>query len=568
MNKLVLAALVAATLAMPACAGSRFTPQATALTPALTHRSGTSLAGKAAPTPYPLPKQTPDWQIVEKPVPYDFHSVGPDRSACKTGEGLTYRVGPGQAYPQPHNVPWLRLLPCDTVLIYPSAAPYSDVIYLASRGRVHKAITVSGVLDPKTGARPVFDGTHAISWADQDPDKYLLCNGMIVIGNPDPYKISYKYGYKPGYLIVENLEIRNAFGKYPGSNQPVYTCTDTSGVPHPWAEFSAGIDVDPAEHLLVQNMYLHRNGLGMFTNSIDYENGQSRDFIVKDNTILNNGNGEASLHNMYNEVVGERVIHNYFGPPIVNTQGENIKDRGVCVEFADNYIDSGNNLIAARDPQSNAAFEVTQVDAYGTNCASEFYVHGNTFVSRGPTEFQGMSTIVGFGDGTIDGAPQYNRWGSFYFYDNVAIAIANRNNYGLKAAVIWQNGNQLHPSTFYATNNLFYSAPQSKGNQAPTWAACLWQQYVDFTTDWSSQKMLVKFATATDGEEAVGTPCSGSGMGGIAVSKADPGFVDFAHGDFHLKPSSPYYSLKAQLPAAVTQRGLLPDGVPYPTPQP
>jgi hypothetical protein len=90
----------------------------------------TSEGGRAphsASTPFPLPKQTPNWGIVEKPKPWDFTSTGPDRTLCKPNQGPTYRVGPNQPYPEPHNVPWLRLLPCDTVLIYPSSKAYSDL---------------------------------------------------------------------------------------------------------------------------------------------------------------------------------------------------------------------------------------------------------------------------------------------------------------------------------------------------------------------------------------------------------------------------------------------------------
>jgi hypothetical protein len=550
---------------LSACGGSHFTPAPAAAAPS--GRSAAAVSSERA-TPYPLPSTTPDWTINEKPKPWDYSSTGPDRKNCGAHEGLTYRVGPGHPYPLPRNVPWLRLLPCDTVLIYPSSQPYDDQVYIAVRGRVHKAITVSGVLDPKTGKRPIFDGSHAVTSPREGVDPYLLCLGMIIVGKPnDIVAPNQVYGYKPGYLIIENLEVRNAFGKYPGSHQPVYTCTDTKGVAHPWGEFVSGLYLNPGEHILIKNNYLHNNGLGAFVNSLNAEDGQSRDFYVTDNTIIDNGNGEASQHNYYFEVVGERVIHNYFGPPIANTQGENIKDRSVCVEYSDNYIDSGNNLIAFRDPQSNGVYEWHQKDAWHDQCASQLYVHGNTFVSRGPTEFQGMSTILGFGDGTIEADPRNNRFGAVYFYNNVVVGIANRNNYGLKGASIFQNGNlQNGPTTLYGLNNLFYTMPASAGSAVPTFAACYWQRYVDFTQDWSSEKMLDKFASATDGNEAVGVPCDGSGMSGIAVSHANPGFVNAAGGDFHLQPTSPYYSLKAPFPSDVTLRKLQPDGIGYPTP--
>ena len=557
-NLSVAAALAVAAL-LPACGGSsHFAPSTTPLA------AQTMAVHKAVPTPYPLPSKTPDWQTVEKPVPWDFTSTGPDTSKCGPHDGLIYRVGPGQMYPQPHNVPWLRLLPCDTVMIYPGTTPYSDVVNISVSGALHRSITIEGVLDPKTGARPVFDGSHAQTSPNEATNPYLVCAGMIIVGIPDD-TIPYRYGYKPSYIIVKNLEVRNAFGKYPNSNQPSYTCTDTKGVPHPWAEFSSGLYFNPGQHILIQNNYLHNNGLGAFVNSLNGPYQQSRDFIVKDNTMENNGNGEASLHNMYFEVVGERVIHNHFGPPIVNTQGENIKDRGVCIEYSDNYIDSGNNLIAFRDPQSNGTYEAKEVDAFGNKCNGEIYVHGNTFVSRGPTVWQAMSVINGFGDGTVEGDPWTNRFGAVYFYSNVVIAIADRDNYGLSAAPIFQNGNLKNgPTTWYGINDLFYSAPATAGHQAPKFAACYWQQYVSFTSDWVNLPMEIKYSKATDGNDSVGTPCDGSGMGGLTVSKADPGFVNFAGGDFHTTPSSPFNSLKAPLPQAVVTRKLLPDGVPYP----
>lgn len=317
-------------------------------------------------------------------------------------------------------------------------------------------------------------------------------------------------------------------------------------------------------------MYLHRNGLGAFVNSVGANLAQSRDFYVTDNTILDNGNGNAGLHNFYFEVIGERVIHNYFGPPIVNTQGENVKDRSVCLEWSDNYIDSGNHLLTFRDPQSNGPYEWKQVDAFGAPCAGEIYVHGNTLVSRGPTVYQAMSEIVGFGDGNLDGSENNNRYGSVYFYNNSVIAVANKNNYDMKAAIVFDNVNTLKPTIFYGIDNLFYSMPQTAGMLPPVFAACFYQQSVNFVQDWDNDPMLVKFSSVGGGYSGPNPkPCNGSGMSGISVAKGgDPGFTDAAKGDFHLTPSSPFYKLNAPLPSAVTQRHLQPDGVQYPYPSP
>jgi hypothetical protein len=534
---------------------------------AVPDRSAVSVPAAHRPTPFPLPKRTPDWTVVETPTRWDYRSTGPDRSACARDEGLAYQVGPSEAYLNPRDVPWLRLLPCDTVLIHYRAKPYDDIVYIASRGRRHKAITIAGVPDPATGARPVLDGSHAVTPTNAGVNPYVLCFGMIVIANPSDAAVPTRaWGYKPGYLIVENLEVRNAYGKYPGAAGPVYTCTDLGGKAKPWGNFTAGLYVNPAEHLLVKNMYFHNNGLGAFANSLFAQAGQSRDFYVTGNVFSDNGNTSPSLHNYYAEVIGERVIHNHFGPPVDLTQGENIKDRSVCAEYADNYIDGGNSAIAFRDPQSNGAFEMKEKDAYGDACVGNLFVHGNTFVSRGPTVFGNMTQIVGFGDGAT-GGPQNagnNRYGHVYFYGNVVVAIGDSNAYGMRAVPIFQNGNVAAPTTFSAIDNLFYTTRRTAGQRPPPFAACYWQGLVGFVSNWSNRRIAVKFATKTDGSYAVGKPCDGSGMRGIVTSSGDPGFVDAPAGDYHTKANSPFAHLKAPLPAAVTERGLLPDGQPYP----
>jgi hypothetical protein len=181
-----------------------------------------------------------------------------------------------------------------------------------------------------------------------------------------------------------------------------------------------------------------------------------------------------------------------------------------------------------------------------------------------------MSEVVGFGDGTLDGPITYNRVGSVYFYNNSVVAVGNRDNYDMKAAVVFDNVNTLKPTTFYGINNLFYSIPQTKGKQAPAFAACGYQRSVDFTQNWDNKKMLVKFLSQQNDYTGPGAlPCDGSGMSGISVAaKGDPGFVNAAGGDFHLTPGSPFYSLHGALPSAVTERHLQPDGVQYPTPSP
>jgi hypothetical protein len=130
--------------------------------------------------------------------------------------------------------------------------------------------------------------------------------------------------------------------------------------------------------------------------------------------------------------------------------------------------------------------------------------------------------------------------------------------------------NALKPTTFYGLNNLFYSMPQTAEKKPPAFAACSYQQSVDFTQVWDNYPMLVKFVSQTGSYSGSGAvACSDSVLKGISVAKGgDPGFVNAATGDFHLTPSSPFYRLTAALPSAVIQRHLQPDGIQYPNPSP
>jgi len=525
-----------------------------------------SPAAQPSTQPTVGPRGAPNWTTIEAPAPWDYTSTGPDQTACAAGEGVTYKVGPGQPYANPHNVPWLALLPCDTVLISYQTQPYSDRLYIASRGSKGKAIRISGVLGPN-GERPIFDGSHAIMYAGQGYNPYVQPYGMIIIANPNTTEVpTLAYGHKPGYIVIENLEVRDAYGDGPTGPTHGYGYTDPSGTFNAWPQFTAGIYINPGEHITLRNNYLHDNGLGAFVNSLDNEQGQSRDLYVVDNHFANNSNTGAGLHNFYPEVIGERVIHNHFDPPIANTQGENIKDRSVCVEYSDNYIAGGNNNIAFRDPQSNGAFEAQAVDAFGEKCNGNLFVHGTTFVLTGPQEDGASSNLIGYGDGTGDGPSGIpnNRFGNVWFYSNVVVTVGDMNPYAMRSAPIFQNTNS--PTVqFTALNDLFYSKPQSAAGSALPFARCYVQGTVTFTNSAMIGSLVGSYESTPDGILGVGTPCDLTNLGTISlIPGTDPGFLNNAGGDYHTTGASPFASLNAPLPSAITMRGLAPDGKPYP----
>ncbi|MDE2483261.1 MAG: hypothetical protein KGN02_13875 [bacterium] len=551
----------------------------------------------ANPTKNPLPAVQPNFQTVEAPVPWNYTSVGPDRHACASNEGLVYHVGPTEAYKDPHEVPWLRLLPCDQVFIDYRQQPYVDRIYITVRGAQGKAIRIAGVPGPN-GQLPVFDGHSAIEYTDEDYNQYEEPFGMITVGFPGTTPKA--YGYEPGYLQIENLEIRNvnaddsSAGYYVNANGVLgatfynWDGRVVAGIP-PGHAFGTGLYIFPAQHVTIRNLYIHDNSMGAFVNSQDGSHAQSRDFLFIDNHLANNGSlHHATVHNFYFELIGERVIHNRFDAPLPMLQGENIKDRSVCVEYSDNYVEGGNHVIAFRDPQSNGAYEVAELDAFGEPCLKNLFIHGNTIVGTGPQLFNEMSEMFGFGDGEGNGPANdaNNRYGDVYFYDNVVVARGDYDNCGcsfMKAMPIFTNPNITKPSTFHAINDLFYAMPATATGLPMSFARCYYQGSVYFENSWMNAgntssrvpatPLIATFVNAPSGVEAAGSPCDLQNLGEpsssltpLVLSTANPGFVNAAGGDYHTTSASPFAQLitNTNFPAAITTRGLLPDGKPYP----
>ena len=185
---------------------------------------------------------TPDWSRYENYVPWDYQRETVSRSACGTNEGTTYEVGPGKAYTRASQVPWLKLVPCDQVLFYYSSTPYTDIVFLGSRGEKNKWITIAGVAGPN-GELPVFDGNGAIMPKGTGANSYSDSAGMIEVVVPDSSVVTRAAMYKPGYLHITGLKFQNASSSY--------KVTNLAGTTTNWAEFSSGIYLVGTEHVVI-----------------------------------------------------------------------------------------------------------------------------------------------------------------------------------------------------------------------------------------------------------------------------------------------------------------------------
>jgi hypothetical protein len=537
----------------------------TTSTPTTTTTSPTS----GTTTTTPVARTAPDWNNYEAPTNWDYQPVYPSRSACAPGEGLTFNVGPGKTYATPKDVPWLSLLPCDTVNIYYSTTPYKDIIYLASRGRANKWITIQGVAGPN-GELPILDGTNAVMPKNTGALSGLDSAAMIIISTPSASAVTRSSNYKPGYLHITGLKIRNA--------RPPQKVTNLSGSTGTWGNFSAGISIYGAEKVAITKCDLGDNGLGIFANSTGGEWLQTRNLLIARNHFHGNGNvGSFSEHNAYTEGIGTVYEYNYFAPPINGSNGDNIKERSAGVIFRYNYIEGGADLIALRDPESNVDYESAQVDTFGEKLVANAFVYSNILVTR-----QYLQAIVGHGDGGM-GTNKQPREGSLYFYNNRVASFVNNESF-------WRNNNYFEfqpvplidllntraPTTVVARNNMLYAAPATSGATAAPIGLFYYQGRADYQSNWTNN-----FAHTVDpyggtnlatGSKwnGVNIPTNsvidGATVNGLTKNTSSPGFVDMASGNFLTTSSSPYALLNGNHPTGVTKRNLVPTADPVTAP--
>lgn len=504
-----------------------------------------------------------DWSASERPTRWAYQASYPSTQACQHGEGRRYEVGPDQPYANPRDVPWLDLLPCDEVLIHYRPQPYTDMVFVASRGAPRKWITIRGVPGPR-GERPVFSGVHAVMPAATGANRWTQSAALLTVARPDPGVAPVGAYYKPGFLHITGLTFRGARAPAP--------ITDIQGKPAVWGEFAAGISATGVEHLAVTDCEFDSNGLGLFVNSTNGETMQSRDLLVAHNYFHDNGVvNQASQHNAYTEAIGTVYEYNYFGAPIRGMGGDNIKERSAGIVFRYNYVQDGTFLLGLQDPDSNKELESVEEDAWGEKLVASAFVYGNTFVVTRPTVYDNAPpAIVQHGNGGV--VADWNkqiREGTLYFYGNQVISKLDPA-WGWTsegkvpyALTLFLMSNTRSPTLVDARNNLFYGARAD--TSCSWWKHCEAMPFALFglqgRAHWE-QNWITAYrysaARKPDGAYNMGEPFKGDGLGGLRAEKAgaDPGFVDFKAGNYAARPGAPMTRLKAPMPPAVRLRKL------------
>jgi len=406
--------------------------------------------------------------------------------AAATAAATDYEVGEGAGMlASIGDVPWENLQPGDQVLIHWRPAAYKEKWVLCRQGTMSQPIVVSGVLGP-AGQLPVIDGRDATTRLALD--YWNESRGVLKIGgaNNPPDTL-------PAHIVIENLDIR--------SGRPPYGFTNADGDPEAYSDNAAAIYVEKAAHLVIRNCVLSDSGNGLFIGSF---NGQTQDILIDGNHIHGNGvEGSIYQHNTYTSAIGITYQRNHMGRLRANCGGNNLKDRSAGLVVRYNWIEDGNRQLDLVDAADGSAV-ATHPD-YRTT-----FVYGNVLVEA---DLQGNSQVAHYGGDS--GATGGYRKGTLHFFHNTLVSTRSGN-----TTLVRLSTDDEHADV---RDNILYTTATGSHLAMLSSAGVL-----DLRDNWIRD----------------GWVNSHSGGGAVIdhgsnVTGTDPGFADFAVGDFSPLQASP-----------------------------
>ncbi|MGE3907791.1 MAG: hypothetical protein AB7K36_00460 [Chloroflexota bacterium] len=509
------------------------TPTRTAAKPAAVGQATPkpAAAGQAAPA-----KPAAPGQAASKPAAPGQAAPGQaalGALACEhTGSGKAYEVGPGQALDSLGKVPWESLVAGDTVRIHWRAEPYREKFFLRGKGAKDQPIVVCGVAGP-AGELPVIDGQNAVTraglptpFSGKGEPRGLI---HITVGAADPW------GYKPEYLVIQGLHIRNAFHEY--------SFTGADGKVTPYAENAAGIFVERGEHIIVRGVEIEGNGNGFFVASGDSEEVLSRDILLERSRVYGNGTVKVANdrhHNIYTEAVGTVFQFNDIGPLRQGSLGAALKDRSAGTVVRYNRIEGGSRTLDLVDAQDSAVL-TKDLPEYRTTL-----VYGNILLNGQV----GPSNMVHYGGDS--GLPELYRKGTLYFYNNTVVVQVDKEGPNGRWRTSLFDADTAE-ETIDARNNVIVVQPATAGGNATELTWMRYEGTLKLGANWASPEMF---------EWREDKPPAKGGISGldkvIGKGSNDPVFTNAAAGDFTLAPgaaaagtSEPLHDVPVSLNATV-----------------
>lgn len=309
-----------------------------------------------------------------------------------TAAGTRYDVGPGQAYAELDDVPWLSLAAGDVVLIHHRDAPYRAVFAIKTQATTEHPLRIYGVRDPTTGAIPVISADGAVT-ASAGQTAHLA--GLGLRGGQTLAIVDYG-GQMPTWIEIANLEFQDA--------RLDSTFTDTAGSAN-YGGFPCSI-WSRAKHVAIKGCRFINNGIGVFTQCHAGVAGSSEDTLIEGCDFADNGNiGHSTEHNIYSQGISSTIqfcrVGRLIGP------GSAIKDRGAGTVIRYNLITSSARALDLVEPEEYTE-EITALPTYGQD-----YVYGNIIIND--INAGGSGNMIHYG---ADNDWSRARKGTLHFYNN------------------------------------------------------------------------------------------------------------------------------------------------------
>jgi len=448
-------------------------------------------------------------------------AIGPVKQAAALN--TTYHVGPGQTYTTLGAVPWSSLGAGDKVYIHWKSTPYNEIVLISGRGTSSAPIEVRGVSDGPNGEKPVIDANGASYTANSDFLFPSYARGPINIQRP----ASQPETYRPGYIVVDNLELRGGF-----YNNPYYTPT---GGTRSFAKSSAGVYVLAGEHITISNNTITFNGNGIFVSPeiVEQSSGPdtiytARDITIEHNDIYGNGiSGSYNEHNVYVESAGHLFQYNKLGQLRSGAQGSLFKDRSSGTVVRYNYMRGGARWLDLVDAEATEYILPNEPDY------DKAYVYGNVMIARqGDTQFPGGGIHWGGDRGDLSTAHN----GTLYFYNNTLSFVGDAASGGVWNANLFDIQDIAgETETVDARNNIIHVTSTSPGTITPLQLAILRDGRGD--VNFGVNYMSPGWVTNRSGTTLTGT-ITGTGSF-ITPSGNSVGFANLAANDLHLASGSP-----------------------------
>jgi len=440
-----------------------------------------------------------------------------------TGVLRIFDLGPGEAYEEIAELPWLDLQAGDLVRIHYRPEPYVGIIGMDGIGTEENPIRIYGIPGPH-GELPVISGAGAVAGDNLDGgffDQWTTGLGVILILGPwyEPDPADPPPPTRPEYLEFANLGITGAYRDY--------RYTDETGT-HAWADGSAAFWIR-AGHVSILGCEISGNGNGVFTqaNSAIMQN-ISEDTLVEGCRIYHNGTvGTDRYHNLYIQGAGMTIQFCYIGDLRDGAEGSSLKDRSSGTVIRYNHIEASARLLDLVEPEDTYELLSAQPD-FGVT-----YVYGNILVNDASSPNGGCGTLFHYGADNVD---LYARNGTLFFYDNTVVNLSRQ-------SVNWRTNlfeAESENADIRCFNNIFAHFGDADNQilaelgdvraEGGNWISAGWMPHrPDGAGPYGTVTQVVAFIEGTD-----------------------PGIVDPAGRDFRLESDSPARNAAVPLPAEIT----------------